>query len=409
MQHDKLILTHRKLTIIFTGLVFFVVCVLGFSTLGARYLNQLRIQKADFRKSSSEIERVLESGNIILQNFFLNQVQERRKLEDRLWENKDTPGKPFLSFFILDENNEIVFENIIESVDFWDAKIPEDAMIYRKWGILYQSISIDSQYGKKVVFYAKLRYDAEDLFEDSMILLVMILLFSVLVYFLGYRFVERALQPVEENIEDMKDFIHNAGHELKTPLAVMRGNLQIMQAEWKLDVQLIQQSILEVDHMNALIESLRELSELGKLSEKKRLKLSDSLHTVVQDLLCLAGKKDVEIQNHLWENFFVEANPHELHVLLSNIIKNAIKYNIQGGKVIISRSKNILTIADTGIGISREEQEKIFERFYQVKKIRSEEGFGIGLSLVKKIADANAWKISVQSERGKGTSFTIVF
>ena len=51
--------------------------------------------------------------------------------------------------------------------------------------------------------------------------------------------------------------------------------------------------------MNALIESLRELSELGKLSEKKRLKLSDSLHTVVQDLLCLAGKKDVEIQNHL--------------------------------------------------------------------------------------------------------------
>ena len=84
MQHDKLILTHRKLTIIFTGLVFFVVCVLGFSTLGARYLNQLRIQKADFRKSSSEIERVLESGNIILQNFFLNQVQERRKLEDRL-------------------------------------------------------------------------------------------------------------------------------------------------------------------------------------------------------------------------------------------------------------------------------------------------------------------------------------
>ena len=82
-----------------------------------------------------------------------------------------------------------------------------------------------------MVFYAKLRYDAEDLFEDSMILLVMILLFSVLVYFLGYRFVERALQPVEENIEDMKDFIHNAGHELKTPLAVMRGNLQIMQAE----------------------------------------------------------------------------------------------------------------------------------------------------------------------------------
>jgi signal transduction histidine kinase len=90
----------------------------------------------------------------------------------------------------------------------------------------------------------------------------MTVLFSILFYFVGYRFVGRALKPVEENLQDMKDFVHNAGHELKTPLAVMSGNLQVMQAEKKLDPVLLQESFREIDMMNGLIESLRQLSEL---------------------------------------------------------------------------------------------------------------------------------------------------
>ena len=93
----------------------------------------------------------------------------------------------------------------------------------------------------------------------------------------------------------------------------------------------------------------------------------------VDELQQLALKKEVILENTLSRHFFTEANPQELHVLLTNIIKNAIKYNKIGGKVHISLSKNILTIADTGIGISEEDQQKIFERFYQGKKIRSEE------------------------------------
>lgn len=120
MQHEKLIKTHRKLTILFTGLVFCVVCILGFSTLMAKYYNEHRMEKSEFRKSSDDIEKILESGNIVLKTFFLNQIQERRNFEERMKgeREKQMAGNPFLSFFILDEHNDIVFENIVEKIDF---------------------------------------------------------------------------------------------------------------------------------------------------------------------------------------------------------------------------------------------------------------------------------------------------
>ena len=82
-------------------------------------MNEYRLQKDDFEKNANQIQNILESGNIVLQTFFLNQFQERRKLEDTIFKKlSNHEGKPFLNFFILDENNEVVFENIIERVDF---------------------------------------------------------------------------------------------------------------------------------------------------------------------------------------------------------------------------------------------------------------------------------------------------
>lgn len=96
-------------------------------------------------------------------------------------------------------------------------------------------------------------------------------------------------------------------------------------------------------------------------------------------------------------------------MLLSNIIKNAIKYTGKGGKVELKLKKNKLTITDNGIGIAPKDLDNIFERFFQGENARSFEGYGIGLSLAKKIADANSWKLSVSSELGIGTTFTICF
>lgn len=127
----------------------------------------------------------------------------------------------------------------------------------------------------------------------------------------------------------MDAFIHNAGHELKTPLAVMRGNLQVMQAEKNFDEDLLKKSISQIDHMNTLIESLRELSEIGTFFDKTRLNLQEEVHAVLEIFLPLIEKKELNIIKHIDKNFYISANRYGLHVLLSNIIKNAIIYNIQ--------------------------------------------------------------------------------
>lgn len=137
----------------------------------------------------------------------------------------------------------------------------------------------------------------------------------------------KTLKPVEENLKDMRDFIHNAGHELKTPLAVMRGNLQIMQAEKKFDTDLLKESIKEVDRMNSLIEGLRELSEVGKDSQKHNLALATEIALLVKEYSSLAADKDIEIENQVSGGFVVFANKQELSMLLGNILQNALKYN----------------------------------------------------------------------------------
>jgi two-component system phosphate regulon sensor histidine kinase PhoR len=102
-------------------------------------------------------------------------------------------------------------------------------------------------------------------------------------------------------------------------------------------------------------------------------------------------------------------NREEMYVLVSNLLKNAITYNKKKWKVDISFKNNSLIITDTGLWIPQEELEKIFERFYQGVSARSNEGFGIWLSLVKKIVDANGWKIEVKSTKGEGTEFRVMF
>ncbi len=263
MNNTKLKSTHQRLTLLFTSLVFCIVCILWFSTLSAKYFNEIRIQKAEFKKWAQEIEKILEGNNIVLQTLLLNRNQQKRKFWDIQWDGPWPEGKPFLSFVLLDENNDIVFENVLERVDFWTLRLPEDAGIYKHAGILYQALDIDSQLARKLLVFSKIRYDRDDFLRDIGILLAMIGIFSALFYFLWYRFVERALKPVEENLQDMSDFIHNAGHELKTPLAVMRGNLQIMQAEGKLDEELLKKSLLQVDHINLLIEKTRKARKPG--------------------------------------------------------------------------------------------------------------------------------------------------
>ena len=167
--------------------------------------------------------------------------------------------------------------------------------------------------------------------------------------------------------------------------------------------------------MNDIISEMLDLSRLeseSRSEEYKVLSLQEALEHNINLLLTSANEKNIEIRIE-GENFSVYLIKEDLDILLKNLLENAIRYNKQNGKVLISlvKEKHLLSIQDTGIGIPEESLSRIFERFYRVDKSRSRKlgGTGLGLSIVKHICTNERIQIHVASKLDEGTTFTLTF
>ena len=222
---------------------------------------------------------------------------------------------------------------------------------------------------------------------------------------------------LQENMNSLKrEFFANASHELKSPLTSIIGYQQLIQQGILTTNEEIQDATLrtikEAQRMNKLIKEILDLSRLE--NNVQTLHENVSINKLIGDCLGelkpLIESKNIEVITNL-EEISIEASQSDLYKLIKNIIDNSVAYNNQNGKLIIELSKNKLTISDTGVGISKEDLEHIFVRFYRVDKARSREssGTGLGLSIVKHICILYGYKINVESQLGKGTTFTIKF
>ena len=207
--------------------------------------------------------------------------------------------------------------------------------------------------------------------------------------------IRRTLLPVRENIDTMTHFVHDAGHELKTPIAIISGNLQILRDSSKMDYELVESSLDTIDAMNESISGLLELADL-KIPEKS--KKTNILPIVESEIFRAKNIKNVTIENNLTKDFYVSASEKHLSILIRNLLENAIKYNKENGRVMISSEKNIFIIRDTGIGIAKDDIDRIFDRFYRINQNSSITGSGIGMTLVDKILKLYDWDIKIQSE-----------
>ncbi|ONI38938.1 hypothetical protein AN639_04185 [Candidatus Epulonipiscium fishelsonii] len=224
-------------------------------------------------------------------------------------------------------------------------------------------------------------------------------------------------------LESIKsEFITNITHELKTPLTSIQGFVETLQ-NGALDNPAIAKKFLniisiETKRLYSLIQDILSLSEIESmniLKDEEDIKLKDIILEIVQLLEPQALEKNIQINLlHLEDVTLKEVNQDYVKQFVTNLISNAIKYTDEG-KVEISlnvlQNKIILVIEDTGIGISAQDIDRIFERFYRVDKSRSRKsgGTGIGLSIVKHIAQLYNWEIEVDSEEGNGTMFKITF
>ena len=238
----------------------------------------------------------------------------------------------------------------------------------------------------------------------------------------------------EENFEKAQreelrqQFSANVSHELKTPLTSISGFAEILKnggTDEQTTKDFANTIYEETQRMISLVNDIIKLSKLDEKSisqEKEEINLTELSKEVITPLLPVAEKKNVHIDFEAENPSFINGVRSVIFEMIYNLVENAIKYNKNDGKVIVKVSKIsenpsskkqtvVLSVSDTGIGIPKNEQERIFERFYRIDKSRSKEsgGTGLGLSIVKHGAKYHNAKVTLSSQEGKGSTFTIYF
>lgn len=221
------------------------------------------------------------------------------------------------------------------------------------------------------------------------------------------------VRPVEEAFERQNRFIADAGHELKTPIAVIQANADVLEAEtgatkWLSYIK------TETRRMDTLVKDLMFLTAMEKGSEsgKENVDLSLVVRGSALPFEALAFEKGMTLDIEVDEGISVRGSSFQLEKLVSILLSNAVKYGEENGTIAVSLSEKhknaVLRVRNTGIGIEESEKEKIFERFYRVDKARSRAGgsYGLGLAMAKDIASAHHGKLAVESEYGKWIEFT---
>lgn len=232
----------------------------------------------------------------------------------------------------------------------------------------------------------------------------------------------------EENFEKSQreelrqQFTANVSHELKTPLTSISGFAEILKnggTDSKTTEDFASSIYEEAHRMITLVNDIIKLSKLDEKSislEKEALSLREMCQDVMNVLSASAKAKNVSLCLS-GDSGLINGVQPVIYEMVYNLIDNAIKYNVQNGKVEISLQdlmethRVILTVKDTGIGIPANEKERIFERFYRIDKSRSKQngGTGLGLSIVKHAAHYHEASVLVNSEIGKGSVFTVIF
>lgn len=226
---------------------------------------------------------------------------------------------------------------------------------------------------------------------------------------------------LEDSFNQQKQFVEDASHELRTPLQIIRGHLNLIQRWGKKDPEVLEESLtISIEEMNRIIKLIEELLLLTKNDSQamenqvEKVDVNEEIKNRIHSFQKI--HKDYHFSFNTNQDFiYININAFHLEQILLIFIDNAIKYD-QVNKTIdvqtqLINNRLMIIITDYGTGIPLEDQEHIFNRFYRVDKSRSRQqgGNGLGLSIAKKLVNHYDGHISVKSEIGKYTSFTITF
>ncbi len=248
-----------------------------------------------------------------------------------------------------------------------------------------------------------------DLPRRLAIYLLVSVLVSGLTFLVGLFFARRSLKPAEDMMERLEQFTQDASHELKTPLAALRSSLELALKNGKLKEGIVS-AREDVKDITILVERLLELARLDQLSlEKLTIDGTALIRDTVERHRALIAEQKLSLVTHIDDAVLTEGDSALLRQLLTNLLSNAIKFTPEGGTITVRLTKKFLSVTDTGVGIPDEAKSRIFDRFFQADNSRSRGGFGLGLALVKRIADLHRWTVEFESTHEAGTTFTVRF
>ena len=295
------------------------------------------------------------------------------------------------SYSIFDENNDYVGKNIL----------------YLIRNIEIQSLIDDSFKDKKTL--------AKKVMLNGLIM-------NVMCYYVNDDWLKEGMiitlddvTTIENSYQMKKDFFQNASHELKSPLTSIIG-FQQMIANGIVDADdaklYVTKTLKEANRMNNIISDMLNLAIIENIKETKNeeVDLKELINDILESLKDRINLKNISVSLDM-KNTIIKSDYKLLDELIRNVIDNAIKYNVDKGKIDIVLKNKVLKISDTGIGISPEDQKRVFERFYRVDKGRSKNqgGTGLGLAIVKHICELYKYKLILKSILGKGSIIEIDF
>lgn len=237
----------------------------------------------------------------------------------------------------------------------------------------------------------------------------------------GFWLAGRTLWPIRRALESQRQFVSDASHELRTPIAVAKANnaLLLDDPEASIESHLDQAEAVatELDHLSVLVGDLTTLARADEGRANlliEQLDLGDLVGEVVRDMSALAEVLGVTVTSHV-APVRIRGDRARLRQLVVILVDNSLKYADEGGAVHVQcatdGNRAELVVSDNGPGITEEDQKRIFERFYRAdaERTRSKGGTGLGLAIAKWIAEAHGGRIAVDSQPGHGTTFRVRF
>jgi len=389
--------------VLLSSVVYIVLSMLGFAAF-----------KASITESIDEELRILASeiGHAV------DLAQEKPRFRDWARTLKTDPARGLATIQLFDTNG-----NLLE--EFGPKASPK---LYRRIGdlneggknyrISYTPLISDG----KIFGYLQFELSAAGRDQSTdRLLLISLLLGPCVVLGLGassYIVSGLAARPLQDNLENMRRFIADAGHELNTPLSIVKAKIESM--ERKLSGDPLADELLAcrraLGRMEIVVENLMYLTELDarefKAGQKELIDLRSLCSQIIDDFEARFEGKNVSLTLLDGDSVTIAADSDSLYRAVSNLVENAWRYTEAGGSVTLSclkrGDKAEISVADNGPGIPSESLKKIFERFYRVDRSRSRMsgGVGLGLSIVKAIVEKHGGTVAVESS-SHGSTFTL--